>query len=134
VNAQAITQLPISINSTISLLNNTTNRDTCNINELVGLPLNIAHKVQLELVAPTLQTGLCTVYLLSETLDNPIKLASNDKCNISNRAHTWNITIPEDITGRRVLQLVVDVVGQITTNTTTTTQKIVQCVRVILSQ
>ncbi|KAI9592958.1 hypothetical protein BDF19DRAFT_498156 [Syncephalis fuscata] len=100
--------------------------DTCGVNELIQLPSKVARNVNLEFVSDVVQTGLCTVYLLNESLGNPIKLMSNNTCTVSKGLNSWQVPIPEGVVGPKVLRVVFEVVAA----ASTAVQKLVQCVGV----
>jgi len=49
-------------------------------------------------------TGPCEVYILDENLQNPVKIADKYDCAAPGKAGPWTITLPTDLSGRKVLR------------------------------
>jgi hypothetical protein len=71
-----------------------------------GKVTNVGHTVTLGFTITAPHIGMCEVYILDENLSNARKIASKDGCAAPGKVGPWTVTIPSDITGRKVLRWV----------------------------
>ncbi|RKP26054.1 hypothetical protein SYNPS1DRAFT_22098 [Syncephalis pseudoplumigaleata] len=72
--------------------------------EPAGKVTNVGHEVTLGFTITAPHVGPCTVYILDENLGNSRQIATKNDCAAPGKVGPWTITIPSDISGRKVIR------------------------------
>ncbi|KAI9597000.1 hypothetical protein BDF19DRAFT_421475 [Syncephalis fuscata] len=64
----------------------------------------VGRQTTLQIKASAPHVGPCSVFVLDENLGNSIKVADKENCAAPNVDHSWTITFPSNVSGRKVLR------------------------------